>query len=513
MPARVTGVLVALVAALALGGGAASAASLTFTSKTFPLPNGFSSPQNFAVGDLNGDNRPDVVVVGFNGTVGIFLNDGQGGFHDVTTLDPVCPNAGVITGASGVAIGHFTSSGHADLLVGCDYYTDGFVKYAGNGDGTFQAADRIEPIQAYFGEDDQRQPVYGGLGMANLLHGTFGNSQTVVWNEWAPGGAWYLCGLGDSLIVQDSGNPTYGPACSVYVDSNDVYTGALEFPPRTVLGTLGFASPPGFAFTTAPADAGLNTGSLRGATWEGSPSPPSLPGIASLDFEPMHALASDPILLTAGDLDGDGTSELLAAVGGQIAEYQPAKGSDNAGLDILPDPKLFTPSPALTDIYDATVADFDKDGKPDVAVLGVDAGSNTVVEIAPGDGQGGLGAFQKFQVADYTTEGRIATADFNGDGKPDIATFDAISPSSITVFYSSGSSAPSCLVPNVKGKKLPAAKGAITSAHCSVGKIQKAFSAKVKRGRVISQSPKPGTTRAAGSAVKLTVSKGRKPKH
>jgi beta-lactam-binding protein with PASTA domain len=69
------------------------------------------------------------------------------------------------------------------------------------------------------------------------------------------------------------------------------------------------------------------------------------------------------------------------------------------------------------------------------------------------------------------------------------------------------------VVPKVKGKKLGAAKGAITAAHCSVGKIGKAFSAKIKRGTVISQSPKPGTSGAAGAKVKLMVSKGPKPKH
>ena len=69
---------------------------------------------------------------------------------------------------------------------------------------------------------------------------------------------------------------------------------------------------------------------------------------------------------------------------------------------------------------------------------------------------------------------------------------------------------PVCVVPKVKGKRLAAARRAITHARCKVGKIGKAFSAKVKAGRVMSQKPRPKTKLKAGSAVKLTVSKGKR---
>jgi len=65
-----------------------------------------------------------------------------------------------------------------------------------------------------------------------------------------------------------------------------------------------------------------------------------------------------------------------------------------------------------------------------------------------------------------------------------------------------------CVVPKVKGKKLAAAKRVIRKAHCSVGKITKAFSKRVKKGRVISQKPRPGATVPAASPVNLKVSKG-----
>jgi uncharacterized delta-60 repeat protein len=65
-----------------------------------------------------------------------------------------------------------------------------------------------------------------------------------------------------------------------------------------------------------------------------------------------------------------------------------------------------------------------------------------------------------------------------------------------------------CIVPKLKGKTLRAAKRAIRKAHCSVGKVSKAFSTRVTKGRVISPKPRAGKRLAPGSKVRLKVSKG-----
>jgi uncharacterized delta-60 repeat protein len=67
-----------------------------------------------------------------------------------------------------------------------------------------------------------------------------------------------------------------------------------------------------------------------------------------------------------------------------------------------------------------------------------------------------------------------------------------------------------CVVPKLKGKTLRAAKRALKRAHCSAGKVTRTFSAKVKKGRVISSKPRAGKKLAAGSKVRLTLSKGKK---
>ncbi len=81
---------------------------------------------------------------------------------------------------------------------------------------------------------------------------------------------------------------------------------------------------------------------------------------------------------------------------------------------------------------------------------------------------------------------------------------------SVSATFTLQSSAPVCLVPKVKGKKLAAAKRALTQAHCKAGKVTKKFS-KVKKGRVISQRPKPGTNLAPDAKVNLVISKGKRP--
>ena len=65
-----------------------------------------------------------------------------------------------------------------------------------------------------------------------------------------------------------------------------------------------------------------------------------------------------------------------------------------------------------------------------------------------------------------------------------------------------------CVVPNVKRKPLAKAKRRIAAAHCRTGKVTKAKSKTVPKGRVISQRPSAGKKLAAGAKVKLVVSRG-----
>ena len=65
-----------------------------------------------------------------------------------------------------------------------------------------------------------------------------------------------------------------------------------------------------------------------------------------------------------------------------------------------------------------------------------------------------------------------------------------------------------CRVPRVKHERLVKARRTIRGAHCAVGRVRRVFSKQVRKGRVIAQRPRAGTRLAAGSKVRLVVSKG-----
>jgi len=68
---------------------------------------------------------------------------------------------------------------------------------------------------------------------------------------------------------------------------------------------------------------------------------------------------------------------------------------------------------------------------------------------------------------------------------------------------------PSCVVPNVVGKKLKAAEARIGARHCRVGRLTYKGSARRKKGRVLREKPAPGKKLRNGAKVSLTVGRGR----
>jgi hypothetical protein len=67
-----------------------------------------------------------------------------------------------------------------------------------------------------------------------------------------------------------------------------------------------------------------------------------------------------------------------------------------------------------------------------------------------------------------------------------------------------------CVVPNLKGRTLKSARGLLRAKRCALGRTTRAYSSKVKTGRIISQSKRPGARLPRGTKVNVKISRGRR---
>ena len=122
------------------GGGTSNVVFFEVTTATSSIalsaPRGFdagSGPQSVAVGDFNGDGKPDLAVVNsYSNNVSILLGNGDGTFQ-IHVDYPTGAQPG------SVAIGDFNGDGKLDLAV-VNSYSNNVSVLLGNGNGTFQPA-------------------------------------------------------------------------------------------------------------------------------------------------------------------------------------------------------------------------------------------------------------------------------------------------------------------------------------------------------------------------------------
>ncbi len=449
-----------------------------------------STPNNVIEGDINGDGKPDLVYsdsIGDISTVHILLNLGNGAFQAAQNI--ASPVNGFVTSA----LGDFNSDGRLDLVFISSGSPAQIAVALGDGDGTFQPL-IFSPLPSY--TSNAYNPSFPLV--KNLVVGDMNGDgiQDVVFSDISNNLMWICVGDNTGHFAQKTELNDQNPSFLIFLgDFNrdgkkDIITFELQGARAAVYlatGNNAFADP---VYYQGPD----NVMSLFVKDMDGDGQPDMvitgfdnvlrlLHGNADGTFTPtvsvpvpVGALEMYPGVLDVQDYNHDGVLDIaLESMDGvhiltgegdfKFKPFAPAPVATSPGLtaigDINQDTNIDFVFPVAgglailygradgslrsADAYDvryivssAALADFNGDGKSDVAVA-VDA---TNPRILAGNGDGTfklLPDTNSISIGSSLNE-QIATGDFNGDGHADVITSNNTAATGIMegVFYQLG---------------------------------------------------------------------------
>jgi hypothetical protein len=389
-----------------------------------------AEPFSVAVGDFNGDRRLDLAVANwYDGSVSMLLSNGDGTFQARVDY-PVgsLPRS--------VAVGDFNGDGKLDLVVAgtgtISIYTGSVGVLLGNGDGTFQSPlnypEAYQPSVAVgdFNGDGKLDLVvensfshYGSGPLDVLLGNGDGTFQPPI--EYPIGGDCVVVGdfNGDGkpdLAILGAPETVFGNSVSILLGNGD---GTFQTP-------VAFATGNGSDSIAVVDLNGDGKQDLAVANTDNSVSVLLGNGDGTFQIHVDYPTAASPFSVAMGDFNGDAKQDLAVANSGDNSVSILLGNGDGT----LQDPRPYFATG--TNPQSLAVADFNGDGKPDLAVANEYDHSVSVL-LGKGDG-----TFQKH--VDYVTGESpvsVVSGDFNGDGKPDLAIANQFD-SSVSVLLGNG---------------------------------------------------------------------------
>lgn len=371
-------------------------------------------PESVAVGDFNGDGRPDIATANRSSNeVSVLLQSSDGDFTPAV-------NYPVGDLPTSLRVGDANGDGKLDLLlIHQSENTIGVL--LGNGDGTFQS-ERLTSISSPWvatyavgdfnadGKVDIAIPValpqIGTYATAVMLGNGDGTFQAAV--------NYPLGGPPMALVVADMNNNgkldlvSGGDGVSVLFGNGD---GTFQSAINTAVSTG-----EGFVVSDFNQDGNLDIATETNSLLT------LLTGDGNGNFQP-HVLGVDARPIAAGDLNGDGHPDLIAHT--------------QTGLNVLLNngSESFTVGQSLHGLLSAAIALADLDGDQQLDLIAAQNDTHSgatnlpdIVSTVHGTGDGTFATFPAYSITAGTALpftasvlGSLTAADLNGDNKVDLA--------------------------------------------------------------------------------------------
>jgi hypothetical protein len=358
----------------------------------FHAPILLGADESSAVGDLNGDGRPDIAAVAQGANFAdTFFNDGSGTFQ---AAENVAPPTDVSYRGTAVASADLDGDGKLDLVATAPVPTANVSVILGTGGGAF-----AQPV-SYTATGTPRSVAVADLnadGKPDVVTGNDDGTVSVMLNS---GGA----------VLASPVNYAARSAGTEQVTIGDLNGDGK--PDLAVTNRLATASP---AENVVAVLVNMGGGTFAPSTAAGPLS--SVPGAAAI-----------------GDLNADGKADLVV-VDVYGATVSVLLGTGNGAFATPASYQLGTNS-SMTYLVAVAIADLDGNGRPDLAVQ-VDGRATVLLDT----GNGAFAVGGSYPCSQYgVANGSIAIADLDGDGKADIVG-PTLAEGGVCVLYGSGGGA------------------------------------------------------------------------
>jgi uncharacterized protein YjdB len=371
-----------------------------------------SNARSVALGDINGDGKPDMVVANTGApTISIFRNTGSSG-----TISFVA-NGTKTTGSYpiSVAMGDLDRDGKPDLAV---------VNYLSSTLSVFRNNPYVAPPTVTSVSPDHANPgtsinitgtrfnvipanniVYFGATRATVTSAGSGSLTATL-----PAGATFsrvsvnntalsLTAYAPLLFLPTYNNGAFVPATINFNPKSDYTTGSG--PADVAIGDIDGDGKPDLAV----ANSNFFTVSLFRNTSSGA----TLAYAPKVDFTAMNG----PICVVIGDIDGDGKPDLVFAGSGGVSVL---RNTSTIGTVSFAGPVHL---PTGANPAKVAIGDFDGDGRPELAAVSTSA--NTVFLFRNISSVGSLAFAPVVTIFTGAGPSAIAIADMDGDGRSDMA--------------------------------------------------------------------------------------------